>query len=253
MERRMHSIVLFSGALLAVSGLLVVFAAGCQSATGGGGGGDDGDGDEAATPDAVAGQTTFEASCQACHGEPGAGGGVGADLAGIGATDLATGATAETHADVGDVSTDDYADMAAYLAGGGEDDGDDEGDGMDEDDGDDEGGGAADDGDEGDDEDDGGGEDADDGEDDGGGAADGEDDGGGDGVPEGGNAAAGEITYEVNCQYCHGTVGEGDGFASDLAGVGVADLEAGATADTHADVGDLTADDFANLAAFLAG
>ena len=121
------------GFLFVAIGVMCLATLGCTTAgSGGGGGGGDDEGEETATPDAVAGQTTYGASCMACHGEPGAGDGAAPDLAGIGATALETGATAETHAEVGDVSEDDYANLAAYLAtaGGGEDDGEDEGDGV---------------------------------------------------------------------------------------------------------------------------
>ena len=65
---------------------------------------------------AAAGQATFEANCQTCHGEPGVGGVIAQDLAGTSAADLAAGANAEDHLSIAGIAEDDYTDMAAFLA-----------------------------------------------------------------------------------------------------------------------------------------
>lgn len=107
---------------------------GCS--TGGGGGG------AAGEPSAVVGQTTYEANCATCHKNPGLADGTAPDLAGFSATQVEAGLTAEGHAAVPvELTTGDYANIAAFLGqapsgeGEGEGEAEGEGEGEGEDDG----------------------------------------------------------------------------------------------------------------------
>ena len=102
-----------------VIGACLVVGTGCASGGGGGGGG----GPTPVGPDANAGQATYTNECMACHGAPEAGDGTAPDLADDTPEELQNGVTSGTHPDVADLTQNDYANLAAFLAdenGGGD-------------------------------------------------------------------------------------------------------------------------------------
>jgi len=101
-----------------VIGACLVGGVGC--ATGGGGG------PTPAGPDANAGQAAYTNDCMVCHGTPEAGDGTAPDLADDTSAELQNGLTSADHPEADDLTQDEYADLAAFLAvenGGGNGDG----------------------------------------------------------------------------------------------------------------------------------